>query len=437
MLRALADTTSHADGVPALTAPTVALALGAAGLYVAARVGAHALIGPRGLGEAKPGMVALGLWMPIAATALMAVLAGPPGDPIGATVAVGVTFASTVAALSLAVGMVALLVPNEAAGPTRRAWPFLLPAALLTWLAGFGGGLNVVHALMIGGLGLIVRGVWLAAERTGDAGDGGSGGAFAASHASAGDAPVRATADGFARAERPALAAEPTGSGGGIGDNVVDYASAPTPRGTSPDLAAPAGGWARQPWFRPAQWVVACALAIAAAWAAVYGTSSLSQTSRVFGATLVAAGGLGPLLTLPLLAAGTDMAQRNRAGDACSVCAGVALLNLFGLLPVLVLFWWARQVLAGTAWPAVPIGFPDKVGLYGTLSHFVTHLPSLPMPVTIWRVDSVVLTVLGFALLPAATGRARLGRLEAAILIVAYAVYLAAVAYLVSRPGGV
>ena len=57
----------------------------------------------------------------------------------------------------------------------------------------------------------------------------------------------------------------------------------------------------------------------------------------------------------------------------------------------------------------------------------------MPYPLTVWRIDTVLVLVLGFALLPLALGRWSLGRTEAGGLIVAYAVYLAVVMALAGR----
>ena len=385
MLLAQAMVESDSGPLAWLMSPTVLLlAGGGVGLYLAARAGTAALIGRGGFGAARSGTVALGQWVPIATVAVVALLLGRPD------IALGVTFASSVAALSLAIGMITFLVPDEPIPATRRGWSFVLPAALLAMLAGFGGGLNPLHAILIGGLGLTVWSVWSAAAR--EEGD----------------------------------VAQLLGE-----LKPADAASPPVWRSWRVLLG---GG--------------AVVVTAGAAWGVVEGTILADQTLPIR-ATLLAAGAISPLLTLPLLAAGTEMAQRNRSGEACSACVGVALLNLLALLPMLVLLWWARLAMKGLAWPAVP--FPplpspssSSAMSRGVLSqgwdvaaHYLRALPSLPMPIIVWRIDTVILTVLGFALIPAAMGLWRIRRLEAMALVLAYAAYLGWTAYLVSRVGGI
>jgi len=49
---------------------------------------------------------------------------------------------------------------------------------------------------------------------------------------------------------------------------------------------------------------------------------------------------------------------------------------------------------------------------------------AMPFPLAAWRVDAVVLTVLGFILIPVSLGRWELGRWEGVGLIIGYAMYL-------------
>jgi hypothetical protein len=49
----------------------------------------------------------------------------------------------------------------------------------------------------------------------------------------------------------------------------------------------------------------------------------------------------------------------------------------------------------------------------------------MPYPMTVWRIDTVLVLVLGFALIPISLGRWSLGRAEAGGLIAGYVLYLA------------
>jgi hypothetical protein len=79
------------------------------------------------------------------------------------------------------------------------------------------------------------------------------------------------------------------------------------------------------------------------------------------------------------------------------------LLNLCLLLPIVILL---NYVLAGV--------------LHASESR------ATPYPLIVWRVDTVMLVVLGFAIVPVAAGRWLPGRLESMLLVLAYAAYLVA-----------
>src|SRR5690242_761259 len=121
----------------------VMVAVAATLLYIASRTAASALAGRGGTGGAgnRPGWRAVGHWLPIAATALVAAARGQ------ADVAVALAFATSVCCLSFVLGVLLYLSPLQELPATRRAWPFVLPAALLSLIAGFSGHLNWIHAL--------------------------------------------------------------------------------------------------------------------------------------------------------------------------------------------------------------------------------------------------------------------------------------------------
>src|SRR4051794_31623197 len=134
------------------SAASLLLILGALGLYVASRAAMDALA--RRDPRPAPGRMALGHWTPIVMGSSMAAVAGR------ADLALGVLFGTTVASVSLAFGIITYLSPPGALPPSRRAWPFLLAAALLILIAGFGSRLTVTHALMLAALGIAVLAVW-------------------------------------------------------------------------------------------------------------------------------------------------------------------------------------------------------------------------------------------------------------------------------------
>jgi len=376
----LAETNFVADPMRWVTA---LLVLGGVGLYIAARFGTHALVGrgtPAGQRERSiAGGIALGHWAPTVAVSALALIAGR------IDIAVGVAFGVSVAALLLALGMTVLLVPSEPLPATRRAWSYVLPAGLLIVVAGFGAALNLIHAIMLAVLGVCVLGIWRSLrDHPATLGD-------VLASAEAGDLPPEST---------------PT---------TLDYATPGEPR-------------PRQfPW-RILQWALAMGLALLAARAVMLGVLRADASSNWLRAAILVVGGISPLLVLPLLATGTDLAQRNRSGEACSACVGLALLNLLGLLPLLIVGWIVRTIaIDGLGKP----GYVSvRAGLFQPASEWFMRIPSMPLPMAVWRIDAVVLTIVGFALLPAALGKWRLGRIEAIALIAGYTAYLAVSAFL-------
>jgi Ca2+/Na+ antiporter len=345
---------------------TALLAVAALTLYVASRAAADALAG----GDPdRPGLRALGHCVPVAVTALICLhpSMGRPGvdDPVSGRpeIAVGVVFANCVACLTLVLGILAYVVPAAPTLPHRKAWPFVLPAALLTLIAGFGGRLTWVHALALLILGTAVMNLWL---------------------------------------------------GGAEGNE--------TPGGDISADAHPirAGGLR---WTRWLQLVLALALAAVGGWAAARGASLAEQSSRLLTGVVLASTVLGPLLTLPVLGGTTQVAERGHAGSAMSTLAAIVLINLCAVLPLVIL---AHYALTASS-PAVAAAATQPADVQAV------DLRAVPFPLISWRVDSVILVVLGFMLIPVSLGRWVISRIEAGVLIFAYAFYLAMVAILSTR----
>jgi Ca2+/Na+ antiporter len=300
-------------------APELLLIGGVVFQYIATRISVTVM--GRGDGSA-PGKLAFAQWLPIATTALAAVIFGQP------IMAVCLIFGSAVASLSLVLGMTAYVGPIGQLPPEKKLWPLVLPAALFLLLAGFHGHFTWYHALMLLIMGDVFLYLWL---------------------------------------EKPSPQTIPTTAG------------LPPP---SVDL-----------WFI----VLSIILSGFGAYLIVKGaisTSSRSLTPELLGATI-----LSPLLLLPALGAGTLLAQHGHADRAATSLCGTALLNLLLLLPVVILLNLATGIFHG-------------------------HAVALSFPLITWRVDNVVLLVLGFALVPIAAGRWMPERTEAVLLVILYAAYL-------------
>ncbi|HEY2589633.1 MAG TPA: hypothetical protein VGI81_28065 [Tepidisphaeraceae bacterium] len=143
--------------------------------------------------------------------------------------------------------------------------------------------------------------------------------------------------------------------------------------------------------------IPALLLAGVGAYAAVRGAGL--SAGRLLTPDLMAATILSPLLLLPSLGVGTLLAQQGHTDRAITSLCGTVQLNLCLLLPVVVLVQYAIGAVHGNADPMI-------------------------YPLITWRVDTVLLVVLSFALLPVAAGRWMPERIEAALLVIVYIGYL-------------
>jgi Ca2+/Na+ antiporter len=327
----------------------VLLVVAAVTLYAASRTAAGALA--RGL-VGRPGLRAVGHWLPIAVTAVLAVQQKKP------EIAVALAFSTSVASLSFVLGILTYVAPMEAPATSRRAWPFVLPAALLALVAGFSGQLSGLHALAM----LILGGAVYSAWR---------------------EAVVRGEAEAVVSAMEPA-----------------------------PELQPPT-------WVVVAEMALAVALAGVGGWAAVAAASKAAATVPLVSTRLVAVAILTPLLALPMLQTVPPERAAAHTSSMASTLVALALLNLCLLLPLLTLYWLVQS---GLSHPAASVAAAKGTNLVMSVT---AHATPMPFPLATWRIDAVVLTVLGLTLIPVALGRWELGRWEAIGLVAGYALYLA------------
>ena len=345
------------------------LALAAVTLYVASRTAAGALSRGRGRGAGdrgdRPGLRAVGHWLPVAITALVALRLGRP------EIAVALAFSTSVAGLSFVLGVLTYISPVEHPPASRRAWPFALPAALLALVAGFSGQLTWLHALALLALGGAILSAWR-------------------------EASARAVAESVAEA----IESEHGGEG-----------------------SAAEGRSATPVWVTAAEILLAAALAVVGGWAAVEVATQTAATVPLVSARLVTVAVLTPLLTLPMLTSAPPQRAAAHTSSMASTVVALALLNLCLLLPLLTVAWYVGGGFSGAgASPAATAAAtaPSE----GLLASLATHATPLPFPLVTWRIDAVVLTVLGFGLIPVGLGRWELGRWEAMGLVAGYALYL-------------
>jgi len=322
-----------------MTKPAIMLTVASGVLYAASRVSVFALARPDGT---DAGRRAVAQWIPVDGTVVAAILMGRPD------IATAVLFGTSVAFLSLVLGMATFLTPLHVLPPSKRVWPFVLPAALLALMAGFSGHLNWWHAGMLLALGGAFLLVWL--EST----------------------------------EAPDSASE----------------------------SRPDSGMAT------VVMILVIVFTALGGYLAVQGALRSSEVgSRTHLATpgTLAATVLSPLLALPTLGTASAVAQRGHPGRALTALVGTVLLNLCALLPMAIVL---RYIF--------PLGIHDD-----TFKHFRMswdNANALPYDMAAWRIETVILIVLGFALVPVSMGRWPIGRLESTLLVLGYAVYIVALA---------
>jgi Ca2+/Na+ antiporter len=269
-------------------------------------------------------------------------------------IAVGVIFATSVASLSLGVGAVTFLHPSTPPSAARRTWPLALPTAMMAFLAGFRGELTAIHAVVLAAQGIIVCVVWN----------------------------------------------DPTPISGPVQVIRAD----PSPR-------------SRSVIFRFIQLILAVALAAVGAWAAVRGVDRASHTSEIASTGLLAATLLSPLLVLPMLGSGVDLAHREQSGVAISADVGVVLLNIGVLLPMIIGVSYLRHYLVQNG---------HDLPLVQSVFHVELSEPpaAVPFALAAWRVDVVALIALSLFLVPVSIGKWALSKFDGLALIAGYAAYL-------------
>jgi Ca2+/Na+ antiporter len=158
-------------------------------------------------------------------------------------------------------------------------------------------------------------------------------------------------------------------------------------------------------------WLV---LTLAGAWFILRAAGHLThEVPRLTGGT-IAALVISPVLVLPMIGSSLNWAHERHAGAAVSCAMGCTLLNLCLLLPVVivasrVLGAWRRGGGADALLRGKWLDPPDQ---------------ALVFPMAVWRVDTVLLILLGAALLLFSTGRWTPRRAEGLGLLMAFAFYL-------------
>jgi Ca2+/Na+ antiporter len=369
-------------------AAVLLLAGAAAGWYAASFAASEALAGGRLALRRR----VLGQWLPILAMALVATLAQQT------EVALGVLFATSVAALSLVLGIVTIAhefapppappggfpvietsnphvvavatTPDAVVSRARRPWAFILPAALIALLAGFSGRLTGLHAVLLAVAGLFIVSLWNAR-------------------------------------------------------NELDEVDAPL---VQADTRPARGAKVR----RTIELLLAIGLAVLASWAGARATRDVSRQLGLVTGGFVSAMLVSPALVLPMIGSGMALARANLYSGAVSASVGIVLLNLCFGLPLVVGVWYAKPLwekrtdrlvaMVASNDPSNPA--PATTAPADGADPAVPPDPSMRYPLALWRVDTVILIVLGLVLLPLAVGRWLPGKFEGVLLVFVYVIYM-------------
>jgi hypothetical protein len=171
-------------------------------------------------------------------------------------------------------------------------------------------------------------------------------------------------------------------------------------------------------WIRALQTSLGLLLAGVGSWFAIHGIDRVGEGSEFASTGLLTATLISPLLVLPIIGTGTEMAQRNQSVSAVQSQVGVVLLNICGLVPMVVV---AGAICQLVSIRYLPLG-----------QHWTIPIPRFtpapvtpaPFPLGVWRVDVPACIALSLFLLPVALGKWTLTRLQGLALMGGYVLYL-------------
>jgi len=230
------------------------------------------------------------------------------------------------------------------------------------------------------------------------------------------------------------------------------------PRDPAPTVRA-----ARLSGTSRAQLALAIVLAVIGAFCAIYGAVRMSEETGIMSTGLIASAALGPLLILPMIGSASLMAAHGQVQTVAGASVVMVLLNLCLLLPLVIVGWHLReQYFVPPTTPealAAPVTRPTtnaatKPAMAPTTATTTSTSPSdedipedfadevaipddmprvLSFPIAVWRIDTVLLILLGLVLLPVALNLWDLRRSEGILLVAVYACYLIGTTFLGRR----
>jgi Ca2+/Na+ antiporter len=242
-------------------------------------------------------------------------------------VAASVPFSATIAALTLALGVVLFVAPPQKPNfrdSDHRTWAFVLPTGLLTLMIGFTGALSVHSGLILAAEGGAILLVCMGREG------------------------------------RKTLAG-----------------------GSSLMSADPA--FDSHPRFAIAQAILAFALAIIAGWGMAQGAAGLSAQSPLFRPGVAAVLVLGPAVVLPMIPPIATLAERGRRNEAISAIVAFALLNLCVVLPAIICVHHLVQTAIAATQPSAILELPFPILVWRLDTVLLSTVGLLLLPPAIGR----------------------------------------------------
>jgi cation:H+ antiporter len=160
--------------------------------------------------------------------------------------------------------------------------------------------------------------------------------------------------------------------------------------------------------------IAAILLAAAAAWAVTHGSIAPTLGGRRLSTGATGATIISLSMVMPMMYGTWRMASAGRSWAPVTAQVGVVFLNLCLLLPLLILMPYVAQ-------------WAPEIAKYAGESMIADgRMQNLFMPPAVWRIDNVILIVVGILLIPVAIGKWTLSREEGLFLIAAYFFYLTA-----------
>jgi hypothetical protein len=310
-----------------------------------------------------------------------------------AEVAVGIIFASSVAGLSLVLGVMTISANPLFVSRPRRVWGFVMPAAMVALLLGLRAGIGWMQAAVLAVEGLVILLLW----------------------------------------NDPAA---------------MPPVAAATAIPNAPISQPPA------PILRTLVFVTAIVAAGVGSLAALRAVEHITTEFYALNRGLVTVLLLAPAIVLPMIGTGSQAAHLGDFDNAVTTQVGIILINLCAILPLAASLWLTRPMWSGalidpppqTAIAAATTRATTTTTRAATRSTATTTSTApattpdeiepaaageilLPYPMGVWRVDTVLLVALGMLLLPVSLGRWGISFVEGYFLLLVYALYLALSAY--------